>query len=186
MEPRMSVEAQDTVIVREATQDDLAAIRAVVRAANEEFRAVAPVPFFPGYLASALDLEGRMVAGELLVVEWAGQVAGTVTFYADANDEGMGPGFPPRTAGLRATAVHPRWRGRGLGRRLVAECVARSSAVGATSLALHTAEFMRAAIAMYVHAGFRREPAYDFPALDFFARDEDGDLTAIAFLRPIR
>ncbi len=181
----MAVHDHREVVVRDVLQADLDAVRSVIAAANEEFRVVAPPSFFPGYLASALDLEGRMARGELLVVEWAGHIAGTVTFYADANDEGMGPGFPPGTAGLRATAVHPRWRGLGLGRGLVAECVARSRAVGAARLALHTAGFMQAAIAMYVHAGFRREPGFDFPATDFFAPHQDGDLMAIAFARSI-
>jgi GNAT superfamily N-acetyltransferase len=182
----MSVDAHAEVVVRAALQADLVAVRSVITAANEEFRAVAPAAFFPGYLASALDLEGRMGRGELLVVECDGRIAGTITFYPDANDEGMGPGFPSGTSGLRATAVHPRWRGQGLGRALVAECVARSRAVGAARLALHTAEFMQAAIAMYTHAGFRREPGFDFRATDFFAADQDGDLMAIAFIRPIR
>ena len=72
------------------------------------------------------------------------------------------------------------------GSRLVAECVARSRAVGAAQLALHTADFMRGAIAMYERAGFTRAPQLDFVATDFFRTETQGDIVAIGYLLPVR
>ena len=108
-------EAANGIVVRDAHRDDFEAVRSVIAAANEEFRPLVPEAFFRAYLASALDVEGRLEGGVPIVVEREGRIVGSVTFYGDALDEGMGPSFPPRTAGLRATAVHPMFRGAGLG-----------------------------------------------------------------------
>ena len=175
-------DAANDIVVRDARRDDFEPIRSVIAAANEEFRPLVPGAFFRAYLASALDVEGRLDGGVPIVIERGGQIVGSVTFFRDAHDEGMGPSFPSRTAGLRATAVHPMFRGAGLGSRLVAECIARSRAVGAAQLALHTAEFMRGAIAMYERAGFRRAPEFDFLATDFFRTDAQGEIVAIGYV----
>ena len=173
--------------IRPATTDDLDTVRGVIERANEPFRGAAGVPdsFFAGYLASATDVQGRAGDGEVLVAELDGRIVGSITFYLDANDEGAPSTFPPGTAGIRATAVEPRAQGLGIGRALVDACVDRAADAGATSLALHTAEFMGAAIALYERAGFRRVPAYDFQTSLFFRFGPEEDVIAIAYVRSI-
>jgi ribosomal protein S18 acetylase RimI-like enzyme len=63
-------------------------------------------------------------------------------------------------------------------------CIQRAAAAGLSSIALHTADFMVAAVAVYEKAGFRRAPEYDYRAGDYFMSDGD-DLKAIAYVRPI-
>ncbi len=173
------------VTIRRGLSVELDDIRSVIRAANEEFRDLAPAGFFRAYLASALDVWGRMEHGTVIVAESDGRLVGTVTFFPDANDEGTPTTFGPGTAGLRATAVHPEARGLGIGRRLVEACIERAVASGATSIALHTADFMRAAVQLYERTGFRRSPAHDFPAAEFFPSDPDVDLVAITYVRDL-
>ena len=163
------------------------ATRAVIQRANAEFAAQVPAGFFASYLASALDLEGRRAAGgEVLVAERDGRIVGTITYFRDANDEGMGPGFPPGTAGIRATAVDPASRGLGLGVALVEACLDRARADGAAAIALHTAAFMTAAMGLYERSGFVRDPSFDFPAGEFFRNDAADEITALAFVHPLR
>lgn len=173
--------------VRKARLDEVDAVRAVIVPANAEFDGRVPVWFFRSYLASALDIEGRIAEGaDVLVAVADERVLGSITYYADANDEGMGPGFPMHTAGLRATAVHPDARGQGVGRALVDACIQRASAAGKTAIALHTAAFMESAVALYARAGFQRAPSFDYPVSDFFPGDPADDFLALAFVRPLR
>ena len=171
--------------IRPATSLDIDALRSVIARANEGHRGAVRDGLFEAYLASALDVPGRLEAGEVLVAEVDGRIAGTITFYIDANDEGMPSRFAGRTAGIRATAVDPSARGQGIGRALVDACIERATSAGLSSIALHTADFMVAAVALYEKAGFRRAPEYDYRAGDYFVSDALDDLKAIAYIRSI-
>ncbi len=107
---------------------------------------------------------------------------GSISYYRDANDEGMGVAFPPGTAGIRATAVHPGARTLGIGRALVQACVDLAVTDASAAIALHTAAFMRAAVRLYQRSGFQRVPEYDYPVGRFFPSDPDETLVAMAFM----
>lgn len=175
-----------TTLIRPATIADVDVLRSVLARANEPFRDLVPESLFDSYLRSALDVEGRMGQGDVLVAELDGEVVGTITFYGDANDEGMPVRFPGGTCGIRATAVDPIARGQGIGRALVMACIERAAASGATHLGLHTASFMVAAVGLYETSGFRRSPGHDFEWSQFFPAEPGADLPAIAYLRPIQ
>jgi ribosomal protein S18 acetylase RimI-like enzyme len=63
---------------------------------------------------------------------------------------------------VRLLAVGPAGRGRGLGRRLMEECIRRSRAAGAPALTLHTTDMMRVAMGLYERMGFARAVELDF------------------------
>ena len=71
--------------IRPATQADLGAIQAVIAAANLPYRGTVPDSFFDSYLASALDVAGRLRDGEVLVATIDDRAVGTITFYEEAN-----------------------------------------------------------------------------------------------------
>lgn len=161
-------------------------IREVVRAANEEFREAFPASMYPAYLANAMDVEARRLHGTVLVATADDVIVGTITHYDDANDEGMPIRFAPGTAGLRATAVRPDMRGLGLGRALVQAVIDRAIERGADAIALHTADAMRAATALYLRAGFVRRPDHDYPAGEYFVHDGAEDVMARAYVLDLR
>lgn len=146
--------------VRDARSSDHPAVRGVLAAAYQEYASVLPLAAFDGYLADLLDLDARGRTGRLLVAERDGRIVGTVTYYDDAAAEGVG--WPSGWAGLRALGVDPAARRLGIGHALVQACLERAHAAGAAVLCLHTAEFMTAAVAMYLGMGFRRVPSFDF------------------------
>ena len=150
------------VEVRDAGRSDLPAARRVLLGAYQEYAEALPPAVFGRYLTDILDVEGRAGDGRVLVAVQAGRVVGTVTFYADAGQEGFG--WPAGWAGFRALGVEPAARGLGIGHALVRACLERARAGGAPVVALHTAEFMTAALAMYERLGFRRAPDFDFDA----------------------
>jgi GNAT superfamily N-acetyltransferase/quercetin dioxygenase-like cupin family protein len=148
------------VEVRDAGRSELPEVRRVLLGAYQEYAEALPPAVFGRYLTDILDVEGRAGAGRVLVATQGRRVVGTVTFYADAGQEGFG--WPAGRAGLRALGVAPSARGAGVGRALVEACLERARAAGAPVLCLHTGEFMTTAVGIYERLGFRRDPAFDF------------------------
>jgi predicted N-acetyltransferase YhbS len=162
------------VRVREADRSEHEAIRAVISAAYREYTSVLPPVLFDEYLANLLDLDARAEGGTMLVVERAGAIVGTVSFFEDAAGEGLS--WPSGWAGLRALAVDPAARGLGIGRMLD-----RARAAGATVLCLHTASFMAAAVAIYQEMGFQRAPAFDFSPTGHLGVEVATEVRVIAY-----
>ena len=164
-----------------ADRQEVESVRAVLRRANEQFAGLVPAPLFAAYLADVLDIESRLPRSRTLVAEQDGVIVGCVSYFRDANDEGIGPSIPAGAAGIRAVAVDPIARGRGLGKRLAAAAVDLARKDGATAAVLHTWSVMRAAIRVYEDVGFRRAPVYDAGSSTFFPSDAGEDPPALAF-----
>jgi ribosomal protein S18 acetylase RimI-like enzyme len=147
------------VAVQEAEPRDLDEVEALVKLAYAEFKG-----FFPETAWSAwMDNIGTVVHAEtglILAVLESGKIVGVVKFYPDAAASNMGY-WPPGAAAIRILAVHPAYRGRGLGRRLVQECLDRARSLRIPALYLYTGVFMEAARRLYESLGFQRTPEYD-------------------------
>lgn len=148
--------------IRTARDDERPAITALTLRAYREYATIMDPLAWGGLdvaVRTALDSDER---AERIVAESDGQIVGSVFLYppasraydfADAGAEG------PE---LRLLAVAPEWRGRGIARALVVECIRRARAMGAGELGLHTSRSMVAAIELYRHMGFVRAPERDF------------------------
>src|SRR5919204_3930372 len=88
--------------------------------------------------------------GAAWIVERAGEVAGSLALVAA--DDG--------TARVRWFLLEPRLRGRGLGRRLLADLVAEADAAGYELVRLDTFSELRAAAHLYRSFGFEVVDAY--------------------------
>jgi GNAT superfamily N-acetyltransferase len=62
---------------------------------------------------------------------------------------------------VRLLAVAPAARGRGVGRRLMDECIRRARLSGAKALTLHTTDMMTVALQLYERMGFVRATDLD-------------------------
>ena len=170
----------DTVI-RPMASADVPAVWDILRAANAQFAQQVPPRLFSAYLADVLDIESRIDRAMTLVAERDGRPVGTITYFRDANDEGIGPRVPAGIAGIRAVAVDPAARGSGIGRRLASEAIDLARRDGAPAIILHTWAIMTSAIAVYEGLGFRRAPAYDTGSSAFFPTGIAEDPPALAF-----
>jgi GNAT superfamily N-acetyltransferase len=113
------------------------------------------------YEALILDITGRFLHNfkpdreHCWVAELGGDIAGSV-FLVEASAE---------VAKLRLLYVEPLARGRGLGRRLVDECIAFARAKGYRRLELWTNDVLVSARRIYAAAGFQliaQEPHHSF------------------------
>ena len=167
------------VRVRPAHEDDLPAVREVLEAAYRPYSLVVPEALFEPYLADVLDVRARMAAGVQLVAVDGERLIGTATHYPSAAAEGHG--WPAAWAAVRGLAVHPAVRRLGVGRRIMTECRDRAAAAGAPVLALHTAAFMRTAVALYERMGFRRVTHHDLEVAALLGAPDGHRLRALAY-----
>jgi GNAT superfamily N-acetyltransferase len=144
------------VVVRPATDGDLDAAGAVVRAAYAADGLVGP-----RYLALVGDARARARDAVVAVaVDGSGQVLGSVTFalagsrWAQVARAGQ--------AEFRMLGVDPGARGRGVGGALVDWCLERAREAGAREVVLSSATTMRAAHRIYAMRGFARRPELDW------------------------
>jgi len=143
------------VIVRDARPDELAGLGDLRVAA---YQADGFLPANSGYAATlhALGADGQ---GEVLAAVDDGQIVGTIMLQAWPSGEMVqGPG----EAEVRALAVAPVARGRGIGAALVSAVIERATGRGIRRLVLLTLPEMRAAHRLYTEAGFTRLPDRDW------------------------
>ena len=103
---------------------------------------------------------------ELLVAELDGEVVGTVTFVLPGDREWESRPDPEGDAGFRVLAVDPAAEGHGVGRALVAACIAAARARDRHRMLIVTMAWMHRAHRLYEGLGFQRRPDLDlrFPS----------------------
>lgn len=151
----------DTILIREATPDDRAAIRAMTLAAYEQYEHL----MSPAHWQEYHELLLAKLASDdapFIVAELNGAIVGSVRLVppipADAPDQQPGDEWPE----VSILAVSPAARGRGIASALLEECIRRARASGATTLGIHTEEVMSVALNLYQRRGFVRAPETDF------------------------
>jgi len=160
--------------IRDARGEELDAVSALLIDAYAQFM---PPPReltaeeragWDGYRRNIADVWSRVPVSSTIVAERDGKLLGSVNYYAPGQADTVDGAWPNGWASIRLLGVSPQARGLGIGRALMAECLRRARADGATTMGLHTTQLMDVARAMYLRLGFRRVPEHDFhPAPDF-------------------
>jgi ribosomal protein S18 acetylase RimI-like enzyme len=152
----------DSLLIRDARSEELDEVSLLMKDAYLEYRDSFPPERWKSYLENVMDVRSRLSVSELIVAELnGGKVVGAVTLYLDAS-RSLQEGWPPGWAGIRLLAVHPAYRGRGIGHALMEECIRRCRKQHIKTIGLHTASIMDIARKMYERMGFVRAPEYDF------------------------
>jgi GNAT superfamily N-acetyltransferase len=155
----------DGITVREARPADRAAIEAIPLAAYEQYAAVVPAPLWETYRQNIVATLADAKPAAQIVAEEEGVLVGSVLLYPAGEDmgaPGRGTAMMLTWPEVRLLAVAPAARGRGVGRRLMKECIRRARAAGAMALTLHTTDMMRVAMQLYERMGFERASDLDF------------------------
>ena len=101
------------------------------------------------------------VSGEVIIAELQGAFAGAVAYFGPNSQKAAF--FDQRWPIIRMLVVDPAFRGKGIGRALSDECVARARRDGSPIIALHTSPIMSVALPMYLKMGFAK--AHDAPPI---------------------
>jgi len=147
--------------IRDAQGNDGGAVEALTLSAYQEYAPLMP-SLWNAYRDNIVTTLAAPEPATQIVAEQGSRIVGTVLLYPAATDSDGGTPFPRPYPEVRLLAVAPAARGKGIGEALMRECIKRARRSGATTLALHTTDLMRAAMRLYTRMGFRREPALDF------------------------
>ncbi|MFC2068168.1 GNAT family N-acetyltransferase [Chloroflexota bacterium] len=147
--------------MRNANSEELDKVSRLLLTAFQQYENFIPSAAWQSYLENILDVRSRLAEAELIVAKLNTQLVGTVTLYLNISYSSVVV-WPKNWAGIRLLAVDPRYRGQGVGRALMDECVRRCCDQGITTIGLHTTKIMDVARGMYEQMGFTRIPEFDF------------------------
>jgi ribosomal protein S18 acetylase RimI-like enzyme len=140
------------MIIREARAADLAAVAKVAEAAYREFASRLTEGDWDRLITS-LDAEAYLRAGAtLLVAEVDRRICGSVVYCEPGRSDPAV--YPDGWASIRALAVDPGTRVKGIGRRLTQACIEHAGNGKARVIGLHTSEAMVVARRLYERMGF--------------------------------
>ena len=149
------------LLMRDIRPEEFDAVAQLLQAAYQQYEKFMPADAWQFYLSDIVDVRGRMAESDLIVAEVNGKLAGTITLYLGGRNQTVG-NWPVGWAGARLLAVGPEYRGKGIGRALMDECIRRCRESGIKTIGLHTASFMEVAKNMYERMGFQCVPEFDF------------------------
>ena len=161
------------MLIRDARQDEFAEIGDIRVTA---YRADGFLPADSRYAPRLREL-GSDGIGPVLVAADDDAILGTVMLQTWPNGGELLRS--PAEAEIRALAVRPEARGRGVGRALVTAVVERAASLGVTHLLLLTQPEMKVAHGIYEEAGFTRLPDRDIspePGVELLAYGLDLDV----------
>jgi GNAT superfamily N-acetyltransferase len=144
--------------LRDTRPDELEEVSQLLVASYQQYQKSMSPERWDWYRNDMMDVRGRMMDSNLIVAEVENRIVGTVTLYS----QGSNQGWPKGWASVRLLAVHPDYRGHGIGHALMEECIRRCRRLGIKTIGLHTTDFMEVARAMYERMGFKRVPEFDF------------------------
>ena len=132
--------------LRTATRADSAAVQAMVFEILREYKLFPE----PAKTDSDLDdLEHFYQKGWFAVLEWEGQIVGSVGLLPeDLKKQGV--------LELRKMYLRQAYRGRGWGRLLLENAIHQARVLGATKITLGTSKVLVEAVALYQQFGFHR------------------------------
>jgi predicted N-acetyltransferase YhbS len=147
--------------IRDARADERGAIRELTLRAYSIYATIMDSDAWAG-LDGAVRRALESETAERIVAEDHGALIGSVMLFpADTASYGEYTGALSAPE-LRLLAVPVEAQGRGVGRRLVEECIRRARASGAPAIGLHTSRSMATARDLYLRMGFERAPETDF------------------------
>jgi ribosomal protein S18 acetylase RimI-like enzyme len=138
--------------IRDYDGQDAETLNRIAVSAFEQFRD--HYQDWPAMRAGLSKTSALNAIGELIVVECDRQIAGSVAYVGPNRPKAAF--FDQSWPVIRMLVVDPAFRGKGLGRTLSVECIARAKRDGSPVIALHTAPIMTIALAMYLKMGFVR------------------------------
>jgi len=142
-------------MVEPATNEDFDAIADLNVAAFAQFERSLDPTSWQDMLKNLRNVDERARTTEFFVCRDGGEIVGSVGYCSAGNSN---PNiFSAEMASVVLLVVHPQHRGNGLGKALMAACIARARQDNAGAIGLFTSELMQPAHHVYRKLGFQLE-----------------------------
>ncbi|HEY8341112.1 MAG TPA: GNAT family N-acetyltransferase [Egibacteraceae bacterium] len=141
--------------IRDARDDELDIVASLSVDAYAEYAARMSPDAWSSFAQDIANVRGRLPDADLLVAELDGKLVGAVTMFTDWR------GAQADSVGVRLLAVIPEARGKGIGRALMEEVIARARARDKRRVVLTIAPEMESVKELSEELGFEREPDLD-------------------------
>jgi len=151
--------AMAQIRLRDYESSDAENLNRIVVSAFDQFRD--HYEDWPAMLAGLSKTSALSASSEIIIAELEDQFAGAVAYFGPNSQKASF--FDQRWPIIRMLVVDPAFRGKGIGRVLSNECIARAKRDGSPVIALHTSPIMSIALPMYMKMGFVK--AYDAPPI---------------------
>ena len=109
------------------------------------------------FLEDESALRELILRSKVLLCEEEGELVGMVYFVPSGHEEGR---YKDSWSVIRYLGVDPKYRGKGIGRKLTEMCLQEAKNSGEKFVALHTSEFMHSARNMYEEMGFQKQESF--------------------------
>ncbi|TDE27283.1 GNAT family N-acetyltransferase [Flavobacterium ranwuense] len=130
----------------------------------EGFPTASEQPNYYKMLANIGELTQKPDTELLIAVSADDHIMGGIVYFSDMQyygSEGIAT-QEKNTSGFRLLAVNPSTRGKGIGKLLIQECIAKAKAKKHCQIVIHTTMAMQIAWKMYENLGFKRSEDLDF------------------------
>jgi GNAT superfamily N-acetyltransferase len=141
---------------RQATIDDFDALKTLGILAYQGFQAIlAPAEWqkMSDFLHNDALIKDLLLQSTIFGAIADGQLVGMAYLVPSGNPT---PIYQADWAAVRLVGVHPDYRGKGISKKMVAQCMEYARKAGETTIALHTGEYMQPAPRIYESLGFAR------------------------------
>jgi len=143
------------ILIAKAEQHEFAEIARLNICAYSEFADRVTSEAWQAMQANLIAVERLAQRADFLTARVSGELAGSVAYCPPGKSD---PDiFPEDWASILLLAVSPRYRGRGVAKRLVNACVQFARDDHAQIIGLYTSELMTAAQRVYEAMGFRQD-----------------------------
>jgi ribosomal protein S18 acetylase RimI-like enzyme len=139
--------------IRQASSEDFESIAALNIAAFVQFAPTLSPESWQAMQRNLVNIAERSQSAQFLIHRQEDAVVGSVAYCPAGN--GDSSIFRPDMASALLLAVHPRYRGKGLAKALMALCISKARNDGAADVGLFTSELMSAAHHLYQRLGFQ-------------------------------
>jgi ribosomal protein S18 acetylase RimI-like enzyme len=149
----------EQIEVRDARPEELDEVAQLLEESYRQYAQIMPPEAWESYRQDIRNVRARLTESQLIVALLDERVAGAVTLYLNGS---ASLSWPDGWAGVRLLGVHPSFRGKGVGKELMEECVRRARSAGVKTIGLHTTTAMVVAQRLYEKMGFVRVREFDF------------------------
>lgn len=142
------------ISLRDASPQELEQIANISIAAYQEYAKILTVDDWQKMEQSLSNVKHTATVANFIVAEVENKIVGAVAYYPPGKSNPQL--FNSNCASLRLLAVDPKYRGKGIGKKLTVEGIERAKGDRAEAIGLYTSEAMTTAQKLYGSLGFNR------------------------------